>query len=149
MPEVVKVSTIETSKKLISTIEEYFKVERYAEITQAIGMHSLLIDSEHTINDQNSVYRSVLNLIKNRASSKLGKTYSQWYADFPKILATLVASNRIVVDQGSTDVLASHHAAYGPFKSLDDFFFWCLDDRRLTLAQIVKYIETATDTAGH
>ena len=149
MPEVVKVSTIETSKKLISTIEEYFKVERYAEITQAIGMHSLLIDSEHTINDQNSVYRSVLNLIKNRASSKLGKTYSQWYADFPKILTTLVASNRIVVDQGSTDVLASHHAAYGPFKSLDDFFFWCLDDRRLTLAQIVKYIETATDTAGH
>ena len=149
MPEVVKVSTIETSKKLISTIEEYFKVERYAEITQAVGMHSLLIDSEHTISDQNSVYRSVLNLIKNRASSKLGKTYSQWYADFPKILATLVASNRIVVDQGSTDVLASHHAAYGPFKSLDDFFFWCLEDRRLTLAQIVKYIETTTGTSGH
>jgi hypothetical protein len=148
MPDVVKVSTVETIRNLMVTIEEYFKVERYAEITQAIGMYSLLIDSEHTISDQNSLYRSVLNMIKNRLSDKLGKTYSQWYADFPKILATLVVDKRPVVDETAAEVLASHHAAYGPFKSLDDFFFWCLDDRRLTLAQIVKYIEITTDTAG-
>lgn len=149
MSDVVKVSTIETIRNLMSTIEEYFKAEHYAEITQAIGMHSLLIDSEHTISDQNSLYRHVLDLIKNRLSGKLGKAYSQWYEDFPKILASLVSGNRTVVDETATDVLASHHAAYGPFKSLDDFFFWCLDDRRLTLAQIVKYIETTTGTMGH
>ncbi len=149
MPDVVKVSTVETIQNLMSTIEGYFKAERYAEITQAIGIYSLLIDSEHTISDQNSLYRSVLDMIKNKMSGKLGKAYSQWYADFPKILATLVSGNRAVVDETATDVLASHHAAYGPFKSLDDFFFWSLDDRRLTLTQIVKYIETAAGAAGH
>jgi hypothetical protein len=141
MPEVVKVSNIESSQKLAATIDEYFKKGRYAEITQAIGMHSLLIDSEHTIEDQARLYRSVLNMIKKRIAGNLDKGYAAWYADFPKIMDQLVTGGQIVTDKASAEVISSHCAAYGPFKSVDDFFFWALDDRRLTLDQIVTYIE--------
>ncbi len=149
MPQVVKVSTVDTSRNVLSTIEEYFRAERYAEITQAIGIYSILIDSEHTISDQRSLYRSVLDMIKNKISGTLGKSYAAWYADFPKLMDQIVAANRIIVDARSAEVLASHRSAYGPFKSVDDFFFWCLDDRRLTLAQIVKYIQKTAEPAAH
>jgi len=149
MLDVVKVSTVETSQRLMSTIEDYFKSGRYAEITQAIGMYSILIDSEHTISDQRSLYRTVLTMIKNRLSGTLGKGYATWYADFPKLLDQSIAANRLVVDEIAAGVLSSHRAAAGPFKSLDDFFFWCLDDRRLALAQIVKYIETTALPSSH
>ena len=126
MPEVVKVSTVESSQKLTAAIEEYFKKGRYAEITQAIGMHSVLIDPQHTMEDQSRLYRSVLALLKKRIAEKLGK-----------------AGGQVVTDKGSLDILSSHRAAQGPFKSVDHFFLWALDDRRLTLEQIVKYIETS------
>ncbi|OGW35789.1 MAG: hypothetical protein A2010_16755 [Nitrospirae bacterium GWD2_57_9] len=143
MPEVVKVSTVESSQKLTAAIEEYFKKGRYAEITQAIGMHSVLIDPQHTMEDQSRLYRSVLALLKKRIAEKLGKDYAGWYTDFPKIMDGMVAGGQVVTDKGSLDILSSHRAAQGPFKSVDDFFLWALDDRRLTLEQIVKYIETS------
>jgi hypothetical protein len=149
MSDVVKVSTVETSQRLMSTIEEYFKSGRYAEITQAIGMYSIMIDSEHTLSDQRNLYRSVLTMIKSKLSGTLGKSYATWYEDFPKLLDHIIAPNRVVVDETAAGVLSSYRAAHGPFKSLDDFFFWCLDDRRLSLAQIVKYIETTAVPSSH
>jgi len=50
-------------------------------------------------------------------------------------------SRQVVTDAASLDMIASHSAAYGNFRSADDFFFWALDDRRMSLDQIVKYIE--------
>ena len=44
MPEVVMVSSVENMDKLKTKIGELFKNEKYSEITQAIGMHSILID---------------------------------------------------------------------------------------------------------
>jgi hypothetical protein len=57
----------------------------------------------------------------------------------------LISSKELVTDAATLDVLSSHREAYGTFKSTDDFFFWALDDRRLTLEQIVKYIEKTTE----
>lgn len=145
MPEVVKVSTVESSQNLMAAIGEYFKKGRYAEITQAIGMHSILIDPQHTMEDQARLYRSVLNMTKNKIAGNLGKKYSSWYAEFPKIMDKFVSGGQVVTDKASSDVLASYRTAYGPFKSVDDFFFWALDDRRLTLDQIVKYIEKTAE----
>jgi hypothetical protein len=104
-------------------------------------MHSLLIDPQHTMTDQTALYRFVLDMIKDRIGKTKVKGNATWYAAFPKVLDQLISSNQIVTDQASADVIASHRAAYGPFKSVDDFFFWALDDRRLELDQIVKYIE--------
>ena len=145
MPEVVKVSTVEKTQSLMSTIEEYFKKGRYAEINQAIGLHSLLIDPQHTLSDQARLYRFVLTMIKNRIAGTLGKKYAAWYADFPKIMDKIISSGQIVTDEMSASVVADHHNAYGSFRSLEDFYFWALDDRRLTLDQIVKYIEKTAD----
>src|SRR5512143_1577270 len=144
MPELVRVGSIDKMEKLKTYVEELFKKGRYAEITQAIGMHSLLIDPQHTMTDQTALYRFVLNMIKDRIVKSKVKEYGAWYAAFPMILDQLVSANQIVTDPASADVLASHHAAYGPFKSADAFFFWALDDRRLELGQIVKYIEKTT-----
>jgi hypothetical protein len=141
MQEVVKVSNVENWAKLKPYLEELFKQERYSEMTQAIGMHSLLIDPQHTMRDQAGIYRFVLNMIKDRINKTKGKSYSAWYAAFPAAMDQLVSANQIVTNQAAADVLASHCAAYGRFKSLDDFFFWALDERRLPLDQIVKYIE--------
>ncbi len=149
MPDVVKVSTVETMPNLMAALEEYFKTGRYAEITQAIGMHSIMIRSEHTIGDQRVLYGFVLSMLKNKLSGALGAKYAAWYAEFPKLLDEVIAKSRVLVNQACTDALCSHRAAYGPFKSLDDFFFWCLDDRRLTLSQIIAYIDKTAEPVGH
>lgn len=146
MPEVVKVSTVESSQKLVEALEDYFKKGRYAEMAQVIGMHSVLIDPQHSIQDQAKLYRSVLTMIKNRISVQLGKNYGAWYAEFPKLMDTIVARGQVITDDSSIELLASYRAAYGPFKSVDDFFFWGLNDRRLGLDQIVKYIEKTSDS---
>ncbi|HET7319758.1 MAG TPA: hypothetical protein VFK23_11525 [Nitrospirota bacterium] len=142
MVELVRVSDIEKKEKLKSYLEEHFKKGKYAEMTQAIGMYSILIDPEHTMSDQSGLYHFVLDLIKDRIRTTKGKGYAAWYTGFPKILDQMVSANQIVTDQAAADVLASQRAGSGPFKSVDDFFFWALDDRRLPLEQIVKYIET-------
>jgi hypothetical protein len=149
MPDVVREANIATMDILKPYIEALLKKEQYAEITLAIGMHSLLIDPEHTIRDQAGLYRLVLNLLKNRMRSRKGDSYAAWYADFPASMDKLVSANQLVTDKSSADVLASRRAAFGPFKSVDEFFFWALQtDRRLTLDQIVKYIEKTAEMNG-
>jgi hypothetical protein len=145
MPELVTVSSIDTIEKLKARIEELFKKGQYDEITQAIGMYSLLIDPEHTISDQTQLYRLVLNMIKDKFRGK-GKSYSTWYERFPKLMDEIVSSGQIVTDTMSSTVISDHYAAYGSFRSLEDFFSWALDDRRLTLDQIVKYIEKTAES---
>jgi hypothetical protein len=145
MPELVTVSNVEKREKLNGYLEELFKKRRYSDMTLAIGMHSLLIDPQHTMADQKDLYHIVLNLIKDRIGKMKGKSYAAWYADFPKEIDRLISSGQVVTDKAATDVLASHRSANGPFKSLDDFFFWALDDRRLALEQIVQCIDK---TAG-
>jgi hypothetical protein len=145
MHEVVMVSSIDTMEKLKSKIEEFFRKGKYAEINQAIGMYSLLIDPEHTISDQVHLYQMVLSMIKDRIRDRKTNTYSAWYAHFPKLVDKIIESGQTVTDAMSSTVIADHHAAYGSFKSLEDFFNWALDDRRLTLDQIVKYIEKTAE----
>ena len=147
MPELVLVSSIENTEKLKTLLGQLFMQKRYSEMGQAIGMHSILIDPQHMMNDQKSMYRFVLTMIKDRISKARGKSYSAWYEDFPKIMDQVISTNKIVTDAAAADVLASHRAAFGPFKSLDDFFFWGLDDRRLPLGQIVQYIESSAGMA--
>jgi hypothetical protein len=145
MPEVVLVSNIEKMDKLKVYLQESFKKARYSEITQAIGMHSLLIDPQHTMKDQADLYHGMLNMMKEKIRSIKGKSYGTWYSSFSKLMDELVSSRQVVIDKASLDVIASHHEAYGSFKSVDDFFFWALDDRRLSLEQIVKYIEKTAE----
>ncbi len=140
MPELVMVSSIEKKEQLKTYLEELFKKERWSEITQAIGMHSILIDPQHTMADQADLYRFVLNMIKSRINKAKGKNYGAWYGDFPKVMDRIVSAKQVVTDAAAADALASHQAAYGPFKSVDDFFFWALDDRRLPMKQIMAYI---------
>jgi hypothetical protein len=148
MPELVMVSKVEKKEELKVYLEELFGQQRYSEMGQAIGMHSLLIDPQHTMSDQADLYRFVLNLIKHQISATKGKSYGTWYSAFPMILDQLMSENQVITDKAAADVVASHRAAYGPFKSLDDFFFWALDDRRLPLGQIVKYIEKTVALAA-
>jgi hypothetical protein len=148
MPEVVLVSNVEKMDKLKIYLEDSFKKSQYSEITQAIGMHSLLIDPQHTMKDQAGLYRGILNMIKEKISRSKGKSYGAWYAAFPALMDKLVSSKQTVTDNASLDVITSHRDAYGPFKSVDDFFFWALDDRKLTLDQIVKYIEKTAEMPG-
>jgi hypothetical protein len=148
MAETVRVSDVENKEKLKSYLEELFKKGQYTEMTQAIGMYSLLIDPMHTLSDQSGLYHFVLDMIKDRIRTTKGKGYAAWYADFPKVMDQLVSANRIVTDKAAADVLASQRAGFGPFKSLDDFFFWALDDRRLPLDQIVKYVEKTAAVNG-
>jgi hypothetical protein len=145
MPELVTVSNVEKTEKLKNYLEELFEKGRYSDMTLAIGMHSLLIDPQHTIADQKDLYHFVLHLVKDRIGKMKGKSYATWYVDFPKEMDQLMSSDQVVTDKAAIDVLASHRSAAGPFKSLDDFFFWALDDRRLTLEQILQYIDK---TAG-
>jgi hypothetical protein len=140
MTILVQVSSVETMDKLRTTIEDLFKKERYEEITEAIGMHSLLFDPQHTMRDQATLYRIVLNMIKDRISKAKGKDFGTWNVLFPTLLDKNLTSKEIVADAATLDVLTSRRDAFGPFKSVEDFFFWALDDRRLTLGQIVKYI---------
>jgi hypothetical protein len=148
MTELVRVSDVENKEHLKSYLEELFRKGQYAEMTQAIGMHSLLIDPQHTMSDQAALYRFVLDMIKDRIRKSKGTGYAAWYAGFPKVMDQLVSANQIVTDKATADVIASHRAAYGPFKSVDDFFAWALEDRRLELGQIVKYIEQTAALAA-
>jgi hypothetical protein len=141
MPELVMVSSVEKKEQLKALLEERFAQGRYGEMTQAIGMHSILIDPEHTMQDQDELYHFVLKLIKDRIAKAKGKNYGAWYTGFPKLLDELLASKKVVTTAAATDVIESHRAAFGSFASLDHFFFWALDDRRLSLAEIVAYIE--------
>jgi hypothetical protein len=144
MPELVRVSNVEHLDALMTYINELFGKGKYAEIIQAIGMYSLLIDSEHTLGDQDRLYRLVLNLIKKKQAHDMPHTFAKWIASFPQLLAGMVSKGDFVTDEAARSELASHHAAYGPFASLDAFYFWALDDRRLPLDQIVRYIEGTT-----
>ena len=148
MPEVVLVSKIEKMDKLKVYLLDSFKKARYSEVTQAIGMHSLLIDPQHTMKDQAGLYHGMLNMLKEKIRNIKGKSYGAWYSSFPKLMDELMTSNQGVINKASLDVLASHHEGYGSFKSVDDFFFWALDERRLNLEQIVKYIEKTAEMRG-
>lgn len=145
MLETVFVSQVENIEKLKANVTELFQKGGYEEISRAIGMYSILIDPNFTLDDQMRLYRFVLELIKNRARKSKDKAYSSWLSAFPKLLADLVFAKQIVTDEAAIEVIASHQNAYGPFKSVDDFYFWALDDRRLTLGQIVKYIEKTVE----
>ena len=145
MPAFVQVSSIEKLDRLKANLEDLFRKDRYDEIMLSIGLHSILIDPLHTIVDQARLYRSVLNMLKDRISRSKGKQYGVWYAQFPALLLDLVNKKQIVTDAASQETIASHCAAFGAFHSVDDFFVWALDDRRLTLDQIVKYITRTTE----
>ncbi len=140
MPDLVRVSNAQHLDGLMSYINDQFGRGKYAEIIQAIGMHSILIDPEHTITDQEQLYRMVLNLLKDKISKDDPKAYAAWIASFPRYLDRLVELGQIVTDATAQSALASHRAAYGPFASLDAFYFWALDDRRLPLDQIIRYV---------
>jgi len=148
MPETVMVSSVDSVEKLRAKIEALFKQGKYAEITQAIGLHSILIDPQHTRGDQSDFYHIMLTLIKSRIRERHPKRYSSWLTSFPKLLSGLVEAGQLVTDKAAADVLASRHGAFGPFESVEEFFFWALDDRRLPLEQIVKYIDTTVAMHG-
>ncbi len=148
MSEVVLVSNIEKTDKLRVYLEELFKNMRYSDITQAIGMHSLLVNPQHTIKDQAELYHGILRMIKDRISRDKRNNYGVWYKNFPQLLDTVLSSKQIVFNKVTTDVILSHRDAYGGFKSVDDFFFWALDDRKLSLDQIVAYIEKTVEMHG-
>jgi len=145
MPQVVMVSSVSNADKLRTTVERYFEQGRYSEITESIGLHSILIDPDHMIGDQNRHYRFVLDLIKNRITKARGKAHASWYLRFPEIMSELAESEQVVTDAMSAAMVSDRHQAGGPFRSVEDFYFWALDDRRLSLDHIVKYIETAAE----
>ena len=141
MPQLVTFSSVEKLEELKTYVNDLFAKEQYAEITQAIGMHSILIDPEHTISDQDHLYRMVLNLLKKRIMNEHGTLYSSWLLAFPSLLVRVVQENIAVADAAAHSALASRHAAFGPFTSLDEFYLWALDDRRLSLDQIVAFVK--------
>jgi hypothetical protein len=145
MPELVTVSSVERMDDLKNRINEYVERGRYDEITQAVGMHSILSDPEHMIADQDHLYHLVLNLLKNKVTREDPKTYASWVVAFPALLAKIITEGRIITDRAAQDVLASRHAAFGPFSSLDEFWFWALDDRRLPLQQMMRYIRATIE----
>jgi len=149
MPELVTVSSVERLDELKTYINDLFEQGQYAEITQAIGMHSILMDPEHMTADQDHLYHMVLNLIKKRITRENAKQYSSWLIAFPALLNDIVNEGRIVTDAAAQNVLASRTAAFGPFTSPDEFYFWALEDRRLPLDQIVRYIETTLQQLLH
>lgn len=141
MPDVLMVSNVENIEKLRSTVEELFRLGRYDEVSRAIGMYSLFTDPGHTLIDQSQLYHHVLDLIKNKISKENRTGYSSWLSAFPALMAKLAEDRTVVIDKASANALASHHSSHGPFRSVDEFFVWALEDRRLTLDNIVKYIE--------
>jgi hypothetical protein len=148
MPDLVTVSSVEKLEDLKTNINTLFELGKYAEIIQSIGMHSILIDPEHMISDQDHLYHMVLNLIKKKINRKDPKRYSSWLIAFPALLNRIVEEKQIVTDAASLYGLASRTESFGPFSSLDEFYFWALDDRRLTLDQIVKYIEKTVEMSN-
>ncbi len=147
MPELVRVSTAERMDGLMSYINEQFGRGKYIEIVQAIGMHSILVDPEHSIADQEQLYRLVLNLLKSKIGKDAPGSYGSWLSSFPRYLDHIVEQGQIVTDASAQSLLASRRAAYGPFASLDEFYFWALDDRRLPLDQIIRYVQRTVELA--
>ena len=145
MPDVVTVSSVANLEDMKTTINTLFEQGKFAEIIQTVGMHSILMEPEHMIGDQDHLYHLVLNLIKKKINREDPKRYSSWLIAFPALLNRIVEEKQIVTDAASLYGLASRTDSFGPFSSLDEFYFWALDDRRLTLDQIVKYIERTVE----
>jgi hypothetical protein len=141
MPSVVRAAEVENLESLKAHIGEQFKKGRYFEITQAIGMHSAMIDSKRMIDDQRQLFGLVLNLLKERIGSRLGKEYGAWYTSFPQRIERLAGTE---TDKNTAAILSSRLNALGSFKSADDFFFWGLNGRRLSLEEIAQYFEKST-----
>jgi len=145
MPELVTVSSVQRLDELKTRINDLFERGRYAEITLSIGMHSILVEPEHMISDQDHLYHLVLNLLKNKVIREDPKAYASWVIAFPALLAEIVKEGRIITDRAAQDVLASRHDAFGPFSSIDEFWFWALEDRRLPLEQMMSYIRATIE----
>ncbi len=141
MPELVTVSSVEKLESLKTTINGLFERRKYAEIVQSIGMHSILMEPEHMIGDQDSLYHLVLNLMKKRIHREDPKRYSSWLIAFPALLSRIVDEGQVIADDAAQSALVSRLTAFGPFTSLDEFYFWALDDRRLPLDQIIRYVD--------
>ncbi len=145
MSDLVTVSSVENLEDLKTNINSLFEQGKFAEIIQAIGMHSILMEPEHMISDQDHLYHLMLNLIKKKINREDPKRYSSWLIAFPALLNRIVEEKQIVTDAASLYGLASRTDSFGPFSSLDEFYFWALDDRRLTLDQIIKYIQKTVE----
>jgi hypothetical protein len=92
---------------------------------------------------------SIPHILKKKITHEDPKTYSSWIIAFPSLLEAFVKEGRIVTDQSAQEVLASRHKAFGPFSSIDEFWFWALDDRHLPLEQIIHYLrDTQKGVAG-
>lgn len=144
MPELVTVSSVEKLESLRTTINELFEHGKFAEIVQSIGMHSILMEPEHMIGDQDSMYHLVLNLMKKKIQREDPKRYSAWLIAFPALLSRLVDEGQVIADDAAQSALVSRLTSFGPFTSLDEFYFWALDDRRLPLDQLIRYIDRTT-----
>jgi hypothetical protein len=140
MPELVTVSSVEKLESLRTTLNELFENGKFAEIVQSIGMHSILMEPEHMIGDQESLYHLVLNLIKKKVLREDPKRYSSWLRAFPALLNRIVDEGQVIADDAAQSALVSRLASFGPFTSLDEFYFWALEDRRIPLDQLVRYI---------
>jgi hypothetical protein len=145
MPELVTVSSVEKLESLRTTINELFDLGKFAEIIQSIGMHSIMMEPEHMIGDQDSLYHLVLNLIKKKIQRDDPKRYSAWLIAFPALLSRIVEEGQVIADDAAQSALVSRLTSFGPFTSLDEFYFWALDDRRLPLDQIIRYIDRTTE----
>ena len=145
MPELVTVSSVEKLESLRTTINELFELGKFAEIIQSIGMHSIMMEPEHMIGDQDSLYHLVLNLIKKKIQRDDPKRYSAWLIAFPALLSRLVNEGQVIADDAAQSALVSRLTSFGPFTSLDEFYFWALDDRRLPLDQLIRYIYRTTE----
>jgi hypothetical protein len=108
-------------------------------------MHSILMEPEHMIGDQDSLYHLVLNLVKKKIQREDPKRYSAWLITFPALLSRLVDEGQVVSDDAAQSALVSRLTSFGPFTSLDEFYFWALDDRRLPLDQLIRYIYRTTE----
>jgi hypothetical protein len=145
MPELVTVSSVEKLESLRTTINKLFELGKFAEIIQSIGMHSIMMEPEHMIGDQDSLYHLVLNLIKKKIQRDDPKRYSAWLIAFPALLSRIVEEGQVIADDAAQSALVSRLTSFGPFTSLDEFYFWALDDRRLPLDQIIRYIDRTTE----
>jgi hypothetical protein len=145
MPELVTVSSVEKLDSLRTTINELFEHGKFAEIIQTIGMHSIMMEPEHMISDQDSLYHLVLNLVKKKIQREDPKRYSAWLIAFPALLSRLVNEGQVIADDAAQSALVSRLTSFGPFTSLDEFYFWALDDRRLPLDQLIRYIYRTTE----
>ena len=145
MPELVTVSSVEKLESLRTTLNELFENGKYAEIVQSIGMHSILMEPEHMIGDQESLYHLVLNLIKKKVLREDPKRYSSWLIAFPALLSRIVDEGQVIADGAAQSALVSRLASFGPFTSVDEFYFWALEDRRLPLDQLVRFINKTVE----